>query len=162
MADGSEWLTTRLRDFMHCKLTEANTEYSSEKKAFINALMSEEYDNSRYIYDRLELASMVMKNLHSQGIHKIVVAGSSKLTTWLCELLQDTEILVVQLDLKTGLLSEAGSAQSFFTRLKSFFNAHKSFDALVIADYAKFETLKKDLDGKIESRQIVPITELVI
>lgn len=162
MADGSEWLTATLRDFMHCKLTEANAEYSSEKKAFINALMSVEYDNSRYIYDRLDLASMVMKNLHFQGIYKIVVAGSSKLTTWLCELLQGTEISVAQLDLETGLLSEAGSAQSFFTRLKSFFNAHKSFDALVIADNANFETLKKDLDGKIESRQIVPITELVI
>lgn len=163
MSDGSEWLTNKLRDFMHSKLNEANTEYSPEKKAFINALMSEEYDNKRYTYDRRELASTVVNNLHSRGVHKLGVAETSKLGIWLCELLKGTEISVVQFNPSTGLSSESTGALPLLAGLKSFFcKSDDTVDTLVITDYAKFETLKEELGGKITSRQIVPITELVM
>jgi organic radical activating enzyme len=177
LADGSQWLTSELRDIMHCKLYESNKEYSDDKKTYISALMAEEYNSKKYLYSREEVGSLIERSLTAGGIQRIGIYGIGKFTTWLIDVLKNTsiDILFIADD------SQPLNSDSYLDRFKNQFAftlrrmqtqkdspvtlniAHKwpKVDALVVTEYPRYEALKAYLIVQKASINTIPITELI-
>lgn len=176
-ADGSQWLTSELRDIMHCKLNISNKEYSEDKKTYINALMAEEYDNKNYRYSHEEIGHALESSLLSQGIQRIGIYGMSKFATWLVDIFKHTSIKVLFVADNSQILEN----DSYINRIKNNLTytlrrlqtknkspvtldiAHKwpSTDCVIVTDYPKYETIKKMLVGQKVHINTIPITELI-
>jgi hypothetical protein len=179
-ADGSEWLTTRMKNFFQGKLFETNEEYSDDKKAYIDALMAIEYNNSENDCNKKEIAAILEKHLNSQGIFSVAIFGKDRFCEWLVEILAFSDIRV-KFTVNQELLEDTVEfPHSLKNKLRRFLKywikriTHRSkepvslyifdrwpkVDAIIVAPYAKYNFFREKIKDKTKAR-IVSIVQLI-
>jgi hypothetical protein len=178
--DGSEFITSKRKAFLDSGLIESNTEYSENKKTYINTLMAIEYNYMENKHDKNELARILEKHLTSYGWHSVAIFGKDRFCEWLLEILACTDIRVKFTVDHTLLEDPVVPFRGLKDRLRRFlkywykrivrhdaepiplriFDRWPKVDAIIVTPYAKYDFLEKKIEGKTKAR-IVSITQLV-
>jgi MoaA/NifB/PqqE/SkfB family radical SAM enzyme len=176
--DGTEWLNHKLKQFLKTKLYDSNKEYSEDKKKFINCLMSVEYDNNLYKYNKDDIADILQKNLSRNGIYSVAIFGTEKNGQWLLDILTDInfyikvkfvvthEILIDKT--QKSIIKTIKQYIKFYIRylqnrkpiLLTLFDKWPKVDAIIVTPFSNFYMYKKILSKKTINK-IINITQLV-
>lgn len=92
--DGTEWLKPKIKAFFSSQFKESNPEYSEDKKAYIDALMAEEYDNTENHYSKQKIIEILENQLTKKDIRSVSVYGTEKMGGWIADLLKGTSVRV--------------------------------------------------------------------
>lgn len=137
-ADGTTWLTPKVRSFLQQRAINNLPPYSRNKKIWVDAVMGVVYGRKKQRTSNEELTAILQKALKGRGIHTVNVQGQAKpLGEFVYDLLKQTDLDISPLRSRM-----------------------ETVDMTIVTDYDDFPNVRRSLQNK-GIKNLVSVLELV-